>query len=408
LQRYDINLNIGQEGRRASDLWAVRVVLVGSPLCTAVLCALLTFSQSRVWLWGLVGAVAVAFCMWLVAARLAGRAHWLGWLLALAVVNFLIVVPELLLRALDFRYESGIQYGRELGEGFVRFVPDEKLFWKLSPSEPGVNSMGFWGDEIAIPKSDRVYRILYLGDSCTQQGYPDIVEIALNHDPPDHTKQYECVTLAISGYSSYQGVVLAEEYAGLMEADLAVVYYGWNDHWLAYGAIDTKRVVEVPDNRVEEYVSSAFHYSRLLQAVRKCWHAVWRNEAEKPLDEVRVSPVQYWKNLNKIYDAFEVERVPVVFVTAPTSHYSAGVPDMLVAKRFVPDKDFAVRMHRRYNRIVREVAAEKGAYLLDLEYELGRLGDSRRVFGEDGIHFTKFGVTLVGQIVSEFLRKEVL
>ncbi len=51
------------------------------------------------------------------------------------------------------------------------------------------------------------------------------------------------MTLALSGYSSHQGRVLAELYGETLEPDLAVIYFGWNDHWRAYQTIDSQKVV---------------------------------------------------------------------------------------------------------------------------------------------------------------------
>ena len=85
-----------------------------------------------------------------------------------------------------------------------------------------------------------VFRIIYLGDSCTQQGFPGIIERLLNYFFGTDSLRFECITLAVSGYSSYQGKVMAEMYGGLFEPDLVVVLFGWNDHWQAYHSIDSK------------------------------------------------------------------------------------------------------------------------------------------------------------------------
>src|SRR6185503_10239350 len=121
--------------------------------------------------------------------RLVDSKQLVGWLLAFATLNLLLVVPELALRVVGFRGEAGIQFGYPRPQEFVAFDPDARLFWKLRSSNRNVNSLGFPGKEVAVPKPDHRYRVLFLGDSCTQQGYPDIVEILQNGGHEALTRQ---------------------------------------------------------------------------------------------------------------------------------------------------------------------------------------------------------------------------
>ncbi|MFC1570064.1 hypothetical protein ACFL4L_07495, partial [bacterium] len=89
----------------------------------------------------------------------------------IAMLNLLFISPELILRDIKFRYESGIQFGHPRPTHFIHFITDDQLFWRLNPENNNVNSFGFPGKEIQIPKPDNTVRLLYLGDSCTQQGY---------------------------------------------------------------------------------------------------------------------------------------------------------------------------------------------------------------------------------------------
>jgi len=329
-----------------------------------------------------------------------------GWLLVLATLNFVVAVPELGLRATGFRGEAGIQFGYPRPEEFMGFDPDPRLFWKLRSSNRNVNSFGFPGHEVAIPKPKDRYRILFLGDSCTQQGYPDIVEVLLNEGNVGTARRFESVTLAVSGYSSYQGRVLADMYGERLEPDLAVVYFGWNDHWQAYQAVDSQRVAPEPPSLWAKRLAF-FQQSRVLQGVESLSASL--KGANKPIGEVRVPRAQYQENLLTIRRIFEKRKVPVVFISAPTSHYRLGVPDYLVDQNFVPDKPFSVSMHRSYNEIVREVAGgAPGSYLLDLEREFEPREDLDAIFLRDGIHFTPAGLALVAKRVSDFLGQKVL
>ena len=337
--------------------------------------------------------------------RLVDSKRLAGWLLALATLNFVVAVPELGLRAAGFRGEAGIQFGYPRPEEFMGFDPDPRLFWKLRSSNRNVNSLGFPGHEVASPKPKDRYRILFLGDSCTQQGYPDIVEVLLNEGDVGK-RRFESITLAVSGYSSHQGRVLAELYGERLEPDLAVVYFGWNDHWQAYQAVDSQRVAPEPPSLWAKRLAF-FQQSRLLQGVESLSASV--RGANKPIGEVRVPRAQYQENLLTIQRIFEKRNVPVVFISAPTSHYRLGVPDYLVVQNFVPDKPFSVTMHRSYNQIVREVAAgAPGSYLLDLEREFELREDLNTIFMRDGIHFTPPGLALVAKRISDFIGEKVV
>jgi lysophospholipase L1-like esterase len=100
----------------------------------------------------------------------------------------------------------------------------------------------------------------------------------------------------------------------------------------------------------------------------------------------------------------------VIFVTAPTSFYGLGVPAYLMQAGLTPDAETVLAEHRDYNQIVREVAREESAHLLDLEAELGRLPNQEleSIFRLDGIHFTPLGAERVAAEVAAFLALEGL
>ncbi|MBN1424880.1 hypothetical protein JXA88_10015 [Candidatus Fermentibacteria bacterium] len=325
----------------------------------------------------------------------------LNAVVALAVLNGLIVVPELLLRLRDFRYEAGIQFGYPRPTGFAYLEPDEKLFWRRNRDDKNVNSLGFVGREVQIPKPAGCFRILFFGDSVTEQGFPDVVGHLLNLDGPD-TLRFDCVSLAAAGYSSYQGTVLADLYGSALEPDAAVVLFGWNDHYQAYGAPDRRKTVSpAPASRGA---------GRWLGTLRLAQLAAWaadglRGSRPHPLNELRVSPEEYRGNLGYIHDRLTGGGVPVLFLTAPTSHYRWDTPDYLVRKGFASGKQRSQALHRQYNEIVREVARERGALLVDLERELAHLPprDVAALFSRDGIHLSLAGSAVVASRIAKAL-----
>lgn len=320
-----------------------------------------------------------------------------------------LIVPELGLRLAEFRYESGIWYGPRPGD-FARFEPDQDLFWKLPATRANVNSLGFPGKEIDPVKPHDIYRIAFIGDSCTQQGYPDMIERQLNRVTRDSENRIECITLAVGGYSSHQGRIIAEKYSTLVQPDLVVVFFGWNDHWRAYGTSDSLKQIRTPGPSVRALAPMAklMPKSRLLQAARWTIDRLAGAGSSALLSEPRVAPQEYRDNLARIEHIFSELNVPVIFLTAPTSHYQLGMPDDLVRYDYVANKKPGMRAHRAYNEIVRAVASATGSFLIDLEAEYTSLPDPRSVFTKDGIHFTPEGLRRVAVRLTDFISTSVL
>jgi lysophospholipase L1-like esterase len=339
------------------------------------------------------GAIAIAVGAWFLTGLLQSRGFDTRWFLSLAVVITITVVPELGLRAIDFRWGARVSDNGLRPEATAYFESDKDLLWKRSSDEPGVNELGFVGPEISDQKPDGVVRVVILGDSCAEQDYATILEQCLNSATSPDATRFECCRLACAGYSSYQGKVIAETAAAKFAPDIAVVCYGWNDHWLAYRATDE----ELGRGRAMYPLATAIGKSRLVQLGQKLRYSLVGSAQAGFIDEVRVSADQYRDNLLTIVNAFEADGIPVVFMTAPSAHYRTGVPDYIVDIQFARTKQQSLRLHREYNQIVRDIAAEKNLILVDLEAEFDRSTAPSGLFKADGIHFTPTGLQAIGQ-----------
>ena len=249
-----------------------------------------------------------------------------------------------------------------------------------------------------IPKPSGFCRILFLGDSVPGQGYPNLVEKLLNGK---QSAQYvESVNLALAGYSSHQGRAVVNKYGAVVDPDLVVISYGWNDHWLAYGSVDSQKVINVNPSWGAELFSMSYRHIRLLQWSRYLLTPLLG--ADQPLADVRVSTNEYADNLTFMGRFFSDRGVPVIFITPPTAHYRLGVPDYLIRQGFAVDKNSVITLHRRYNQILREVAAKNSWLVLDLEREFETGGDLSKIFLEDGIHLTGAGLAVIAARISDF------
>jgi lysophospholipase L1-like esterase len=389
-----------EQGEGRTRVAGARRFFLGS-LALSVLLAALLASRGGGWTIPLVLLALFALGS-LVFEALARRAWPLRLLLTLAALNAFTVVPELVLRLVDFRHAPHLEAGYPDLTRRRYFEHDSELFWKSPTQDPAVNSLGFRGRELE-PKTAGVRRVLFLGDSCAALGrptpYPMLVEERLNEEHGEG--RYESVIMAVAGYSSYQGLVAARKYASLVEADLVFVCFGWNDHWQASRAVDAERASVDPDALLQR----ARRKLRLLHFSDWLLSRLLGPPAQ--LDSPRVPPEHFRSNLQEICGLFRDPLVPVVLVTAPTSHYALGVPAQLIERGYAPDERTVVERHRAYAQIVREVAEEEGAILLDLERSYQDRADLAELFLEDGVHFTERGYELVAEIVSDLVAREL-
>lgn len=323
-------------------------------------------------------------------------------LIAVIAALLPLLLSELLLRVAGFHYTSEVAYGSLRPQFRAAFAPDNDLFWKFPPGTEGINSFGFRGLEVQVPKNRHTKRLLFLGDSCAEQGYAFILESLLNQNAGSDSQRFECVVLAAPGYSSYQGKVLARKYGGLLQADLAFACFGWNDHWLANGHTDE----EIGADRFRKVWSQLYYHSRLLQAVEKLVHLIVGSQSRNETGQVRVPLEQYGGNLAEIDSIFRGHNVPVVFLTSPSCHLLTGVPSRLLDDRLASSSDSVIAMHAAYNDFTRATANRLGERLLDLESEFRALQHPEALFISDGIHYSSPGLQFVAHRINRLLHDD--
>ena len=376
-----------QSSGRPSPLAILRASAAALLVAIAILLTFLATRGQSVWALLHVG-VLLALVFVLGAPRRLRRSRLLQRsVLAASVLMALVVLPELGLRAAGYHQTAGVSTGPPRATRFARFVAHDELLWTRAPGDSDINELGFPGPEVPETKPPGISRLLFLGDSCTAQGFPSRVS--------ERIPGTDAVALACQGYSSLQGRRMADLYGRDLEADAVFVYFGWNDHWRTRSVPDAERLAPGSWTRLVER-------SRLLQLVA----SAVGGGASDPTDRPRVSAAEYRDNLAAIAGTFP--GVPVVLVTAPSTHPSLGVPDYLTVEGFAPDAETVLEEHASYNRIVREVAAElTDAHLLDLEAAYADLpGDElRNLFRTDGIHFTEAGLERVAADIAAFLAR---
>ena len=391
--------------KESTELRLTRMLYVASLLISTVLIIGLVFAQpmksniAASYLWG----AALVLGTVLIGACKGKRRKYLRFFLLLAALNIILVPPELYLRLKGFRFESGIQFGYPRPSQFSVFIPDEKLFWKFDPSPPSMNSYGFEGREITRPKPAGIYRIVFLGNSCTYQGAPLVIESMLRGTHPE----IECINFSTPGYTTYQGRIIAQSYLAEVEPNLVIVSYGWNDRWLAYGSSDEDKKIVVSSNAGAAAFGHLYSRWRLLQFFRKTLSPILGST--EPLDVSRVPIDQFKKNLETIGSEAEKLGIPVIYVTEPSSHPIAGVPTYIVQSKFAKSNEAALALFREYTDVIREVSHERSSWrLIDLDAAMSPRSDVRELFTVDGIHYSKTGTAVVAAIEANYINDHFL
>ena len=348
------------------------------------------------------------------AYRRLSRRHRAHWLLPLIAAHLLILTPEVGLRAAGFRYESGVQFGDPKPSGFTYFSIHPTLFWTLSPEREGVNAWGLLGPDI-VPEAGSApevepsrRRVVALGDSVTYQGYPALLETLLRqgaHVGPT-SAPFEVLNFGVPGYSSHQGRVLTDLYAQAVDAEVAVVAFGWNDHWLARGAEDHRKPSLQAPSRGASVYRGLERRSRILQAIRAlAVGGSGSSAAGTPIDANRVPPAQFRANLEQIVARFRTAGTRPLLVTLPSLHTVTGAPAYLVETGLARTTDDVVKQHQEYNAIVRQVAAAAGIDCVDLEVRALAQSEGDALFMADGIHLTERGRLWMALEIADAVRQ---
>ncbi len=354
--------------------------------------------------------LAIALVAFLVATCSTASLWPRGPLLAASVLASALLWPEMALRVAGFRFNPAgvVQFGYPRPIHFVDLETDPELFWKLSTGRADVNSEGFLGPEFTIPKPPGTFRLLFLGDSCTYQGYPAGVAGRLNKSPAalealqaaagqEDGLRVEALNLGIPGYTSHQGRIVAERWAARLEPDVGLILFGWNDHWQAYGAIDSDRRTGAPP----AWYAKLLRHSRLVQ-----WLESKRGSSRpEPLGLERVPLEEYRANLSTIGRRIREAGGRVVLLTAPTALYSRGVPAVQIREGFATSAERLLDLHGRYNDAVRELAHEEGWWLVDCERAASESPELDALFSEDGIHFTGEGTRWMSELLALELQR---
>ena len=310
-------------------------------------------------------------------------------LLAVSAVAAL-ALAEGILRAAGFAFEitpEAVEFGWPdpvvLKE---HYAGDPDLFWVLKDYD--LRLRRFAPGELDL---------VFMGDSCTEfSDHPRLLVERLSADHPG--REIVGLKLAVGGWSSFQGLQQMRRDVVSLRPKVVTVQYGWNDHWIGFGAED-KEV-----HRLTRWPAARFREARLAQLVfkgRLAWLA--RRSGDPPK---RVSASDFRGNLRQIVALARQHGILPVLLTAPTSHRSGSEPSRL-GERWLRDRRELVPLHQAYVAMVREVAESERTVLCDLAAEFEEVPEERRGehFWDDGIHLSWEGTRKVSELLYQCFRR---
>lgn len=93
------------------------------------------------------------------------------------------------------------------------------------PEPDYLNAQGFVGNDFVMQKTSGTYRILAIGGSTTERGYPAKLEAYLNQK----SKNYEVYNMGVSGWTTAHSLNNFMLNGLAYKPDLIIIHHAWND-----------------------------------------------------------------------------------------------------------------------------------------------------------------------------------
>lgn len=278
-----------------------------------------------------------------------------------------------------------------------------------------INSLGFRGPELAVPKPAGTVRLAFVGASTTycaevtdnEHVWPHLVTSALGKARPD--VHFDYVNAGVPGYGVSTSLTHLNYKVAPLDPDVIVIYHATND--LSQNSLDLARARGVAQKRTEQTLSWLSQYSLLAYLVEKNLlineqqqHAA-DQQAKLAFDVEEVTAPFKADLLALVRRSQEVAPV-VVLATFSFRLRHGQTPEEQAAAAatslyYMPymSIDGLLRAADAYNVAIREVAAETGAVVVEVAEEIP--GDALHFV--DSVHFTDQGSAAIADLVTRRL-----
>ena len=102
------------------------------------------------------------------------------------------------------------------------------------------NNFGFIGDDFTYAKPPHTIRVACLGGSTTANGYPALLELALNKHFENSETSFEVLNFGLGGWTTAHSLVNYVLNVVDFEPDYLVIHHAWNDNIASDGACELR------------------------------------------------------------------------------------------------------------------------------------------------------------------------
>ncbi len=252
--------------------------------------------------------------------------------------------------------------------------------------------MGFRGADFP-PKTDKP-RIVALGNSCTF-GWGVTEDSVYTADLQRMLPTADVLNCGTPGYSSFQGKILLDEIAPELQPDIALILFGWNDHWPAGQGITDKEQRFPPQWAldIQNRLSSLATYKALRQlSIRLAGGKAEQSRMDQLSGAHRVPLSDFRDNLREIISYCRKHGITPVLLIPPIASLSNYFPGKTVSAFH--------DLHRSYQKAIAAVGASENVRVIDLQPAFDTRTDLYDNAANDAIHFNTAGHRIVAEQVA--------
>jgi lysophospholipase L1-like esterase len=339
-----------------------------------------------------------------------------GKRLAAALLTLIALLAMLAAAEIAVRVRQQLKYGSASAvEDYYRYDPKTDLrvpVANLARGRISINSLGFRGPEIAVPKPAGTVRLAFLGASTTWCGEVSGNEAVWAHLVAESlgktfaSVRFDYVNAGVQGYTMSSLLKSMELRVAALQPDVVVIYEAANN---LSGDLRTRAAAQGLVQTAEfEQFSWPSRYSLLWSLVEKNLRVLSseraaRSDARRLVVDPAVLGEEYRKELTQVVRAAQ-RHAKVVAVATFSIHprrdqtleqQMRASSSAFVYLPFVTPQ-LVIESYERYNDIARQVARETGALLIERENDIP--GDPSHF--TDTVHFTDLGSRAMAQRIA--------